>query len=151
MKKYRITVDGNIYEVEVEEVGVTDGIQGKGGVQNSAAGGGRGIGEALASTGRAGGAGTPAPGGAVAPPQPHLQQNPAAAGPGTAVKAPMPGMILSVNVTAGQQVAAGDILLILEAMKMENEILAPAAGKVTSVTAAQGASVNTGDILVTLE
>ena len=62
----------------------------------------------------------------------------------------MPGTILAVAAAPGQQVKAGDVLLVLEAMKMENEILAPADGAVASVAVAKGASVNTGDLLVTL-
>ena len=59
--------------------------------------------------------------------------------------------MLDIRVEPGQQVAQGEILVILEAMKMENEIAAPAAGKVASVQAVKGKSVNAGDILVTLE
>ena len=70
---------------------------------------------------------------------------------GTGVKAPVPGTVLDIRVEPGQQVAQGDILVILEAMKMENEIAAPAAGKVASIQAVKGTSVNAGDILVTLE
>jgi biotin carboxyl carrier protein len=59
----------------------------------------------------------------------------------------MPGTILDVKVTAGQAVKEGDLLFILEAMKMENEIFAPASGTVTSVAVQKGASVNPGDTL----
>lgn len=69
---------------------------------------------------------------------------------GTAVKAPMPGTILKVNVTAGQSVKAGDIMFILEAMKMENEIVAPSDGTVSQVVAAKGSSVATDDVLAYL-
>ena len=62
----------------------------------------------------------------------------------------MPGTILSVNVTVGQKVAEGDVLMILEAMKMENEIMAPHAGTVTAVSVAKGASVETGTLLVVI-
>lgn len=74
---------------------------------------------------------------------------PVAAGSET-VSAPMPGNILSVNVAAGQSVKAGDVMLILEAMKMENEILAPRDGVVAQVAVSKGATVNTGDTLVVL-
>ena len=66
------------------------------------------------------------------------------------VKAPMPGTILKVNVTAGQSVKAGDIMFILEAMKMENAIVAPSDGTVSPVVAAKGSSVATDDVLAYL-
>ena len=62
----------------------------------------------------------------------------------------MPGNILKVNVSAGQAVKEGDVLVVLEAMKMENEIMAPKAGTVAQVVTSKGASVNTGDALVYL-
>lgn len=71
---------------------------------------------------------------------------PATAG-GETVVAPMPGTILSVNVANGAAVKKGDVLLVLEAMKMENEITAPCDGTVSSVPATKGATVNTGDVL----
>ena len=63
----------------------------------------------------------------------------------------MPGTILSVNVAAGDAVKKGQVLMILEAMKMENEILAPKDGKVSSVGVAKGASVQTGTLLCTID
>jgi biotin carboxyl carrier protein len=63
----------------------------------------------------------------------------------------MPGTILDVRVAPGQAVEAGQTLLVLEAMKMENEIAAPQAGVVDTVQAAKGAAVNSGDILITLK
>lgn len=76
---------------------------------------------------------------------------PVAAAPagGETVSAPMPGTILSVNVTSGKKVNEGDVLMILEAMKMENEILAPVSGTVT-VNVAAGQSVETGTVLCTI-
>ena len=69
---------------------------------------------------------------------------------GEAVNSPMPGTILSVNVKAGDAVKAGDVLMILEAMKMENEICAPCDGTVASVSVNQGATVETGTALCTI-
>jgi biotin carboxyl carrier protein len=62
----------------------------------------------------------------------------------------MPGTILDIKVAVGDSVNAGDVLIILEAMKMENEIMAPASGKVVSVNTTKGASVNSGDVLVVI-
>lgn len=76
---------------------------------------------------------------------------PAQAGAGEKITAPMPGNILAVNVAAGQTVKSGDVLMILEAMKMENEIMAPKAGKVTGVNVQKGSTVATGDLLCTIE
>ncbi len=123
MRKFIINVNGNSYEVEVEEVG---------GVATSAP---------VAAAPKA----APAPAPKAAP-------APAAAPPAgaTTVSAPMPGSIVSVKVKVGDTVNEGDVLCILEAMKMENEIMAPQAGKVVAISANQGASVNTGDPLVSL-
>ena len=74
-----------------------------------------------------------------------------AAGAGTKVLAPLPGTITEINVKAGDTVKKGDVLVVLEAMKMENEIMAPHDAKVAQVLAAKGATVNTGDVLVVLE
>ena len=75
---------------------------------------------------------------------------PAITGSGEAVKAPMPGTILKVNVTNGQAVKEGQVLLVLEAMKMENEIMAPKDGTITAVAVQKGASVDTGAPLVVI-
>ena len=68
----------------------------------------------------------------------------------TTVNAPMPGVVLSVKVTVGQSVKKGDVLLVLEAMKMENEIVAPADGVVATIAVNKGVNVKTGDLLVGL-
>lgn len=86
---------------------------------------------------------------AAAPaPAPVAAPAPAAApAGGETVNAPMPGNILAVNVTVGQAVKKGDVLLVLEAMKMENEIMSPVDGTVTSVAVTKGATVETGAVL----
>lgn len=98
---------------------------------------------------------TPAP---AAPAAPVVEAAPSAApaaatvvtGAGEKVDSPMPGTILKVNVATGQTVKEGDLLVVLEAMKMENEIFAPKGGTVTQVLAEKGVSVNTGDVLVVI-
>lgn len=69
---------------------------------------------------------------------------------GEAIKAPMPGTIIDVKVNAGQAVKRGQVILILEAMKMENEIVAPSDGTVVQIQAVKGSSVNAGDVLAVL-
>ena len=81
---------------------------------------------------------------------PAVASAPAAAG-GSKVTSPMPGNILSVNVSNGQAVKKGDVLMILEAMKMENEIMAPCDGTVASVNVAQGAAVESGALLCVIQ
>ena len=75
----------------------------------------------------------------------------APAGAGERVAAPMPGNILAVNVAAGDMVKKGQVLMVLEAMKMENEIMAPQDGKVTSVAVTKGAAVESGALLCTIQ
>ena len=114
MKTYTITVNGNVYDVTVEE--------GSGAV-----------------------AAAPV---AAAAPAPKAAS--AGAQGGVKVNAPMPGKILGVKVAAGQAVKKGDVLVVLEAMKMENEIVAPQDGTVASVNTSVGEQVEAGAVLVTL-
>ena len=92
--------------------------------------------------------GTGAPGAAAAPVAAPAAA-PAGAAGAVSVTAPMPGNILDVKVKAGDSVKAGDTLLILEAMKMENEISAPQDGTIASVNVRKGDVVNSGDLLIT--
>lgn len=137
MKKFRVVVNGEVFEVEVEEVeaGAAAPVEASRAVKQPPV--------------------TPPP-----PPSPVSTPRPAAApGPSSTVQAaegeetvtaPMPGNVLDIKVAVGDTVEAGQLLLMLEAMKMENEILAPRAGKVVAVKASKGQSVNTGDILLVL-
>lgn len=128
MAKYVVTLNGKNYEVEVEK--------------NTA--------KITNTTAAAAPAAAPAPA-PVAAPAPAPAPAPVAAAPagGANVTAPMPGTVLNVVAPVGTAVKAGDVILILEAMKMENDIVAPCDGTVASV-AAKGTSVNTDDVLATL-
>ena len=117
MKKYRVTVNGTAYEIELEEL-----------------------------TGAA-----PAPAAATAAPAPAPAPAAAAPAGGEQVTSPMPGTILSINVAAGDAVKRGQVLMILEAMKMENEIMCPCDGKVVSVNTSKGASVESGTLLCVIQ
>ncbi|MCL2702274.1 MAG: biotin/lipoyl-binding protein [Defluviitaleaceae bacterium] len=129
MKKYNVTVNGKSYEVEVEEIKQAGAYTPPVPVPRAA----------------------PAVQAAPAKPAAPIAPPPAAVPEGaSAVKAPMPGTIMSVKVNAGDTVKRGDDLLILEAMKMENEIKADRDGTVAAVHVTQGASVNTGDTLISI-
>ena len=112
MKKYRVTVNGTAYEIELEEL-----------------------------TGSA-----PAPAAAAPAPAPA-----AAPAGGEQVTSPMPGTILDVKVSQGASVKKGDVLMILEAMKMENEIMCPCDGKVASIHTSKGAAVESGTLLCVIQ
>ena len=121
MKRFNVTVNGKVYDVAVEETT---------------------------------GSGAPAP---VATPAPAPVATPApapapaaAAGAGEKVTAPMPGTILDVKASNGQSVSKGDVIMILEAMKMENDIVAPCDGTITSILVKKGDSVQSGDTLATV-
>ena len=135
--KYIITLNGKKYEVEVEK-----------GQANAVF---VGTAEAAAPAAPA----APAAAAAPAAPAPEAAPAPAPAaapaGAGDPIKAPMPGTILDVRVSANQAVKEGDILFILEAMKMENEIVAPRAGTITSVTVSKGTSVQTDQVIATIQ
>ena len=114
MKKYKVTVNGTAYEIELEEL-----------------------------TGAAPAAATAAPGPTPAPA--------AAPAGGEQVTSPMPGTILAINVAAGDSVKRGQVLMVLEAMKMENEIMCPCDGKIASVNTSKGSSVESGTLLCVIQ
>lgn len=87
---------------------------------------------------------------APAAPAPAAPVKAAPAAGGTPVKAPMPGNILDVKVKVGDSVASGQVLIVLEALKMENDVVSPASGTVTSVNVKKGDTVNSDDVLVTI-
>ena len=129
--KYKVTLKGRTYEVEVEA--------GKAMLLDEY--------EAIAPAPVAAAAAPAAPAAAPAAAAPAA---PVVTGAGEAVNAPMPGNILKVNVQNGQAVKAGEVLVVLEAMKMENEIMAPKAGTVTQVLVSKGSTVDTGAPLVVI-
>lgn len=136
MKNYTITVNGNVYEVTVEE-GLTTGAPAA-------------VTKASVPAPSAPAAPAPsAPKAAPAPAAPVKAANVGSEG-GLKVAAPMPGKILGLKVNPGQAVKRGDVLVLLEAMKMENEIVAPSDGTVASVNVAIGDSVEAGATLATL-
>jgi biotin carboxyl carrier protein len=136
MRKFAITVNGNTYEVEVEEIG--------GAPVYAAAP----VAAPVAAPAPV--AAAPAAPKAAAPAAAPKAAAPAGAAGANKVNSPMPGTILDVKVSVGQAVKNGQVLCILEAMKMENEIAAPCDGVVASINVTKGATVNTGDLLLSL-
>lgn len=98
----------------------------------------------------AGAAHAPAAPAKAAAPSPAPVKAAAAPASGEPVKAPMPGVILDIKVSEGQSVKKGDCVVILEAMKMENEIFAPADGKIAAISVSKGQNVNSGTVLMTI-
>lgn len=129
MKKFKITVNGKAYEVEVEEMGGTP----------------------VAAPAPAPAAPAPAP---AAPAAPASTPAPAVGGPipdgAITVKAPMPGKISALKAEAGKAVKRGDIILVLEAMKMQNDITATADGTLHEIRVNPGDNVKTGDVLAVI-
>ena len=129
--KYVVTLNGKNYEVEVNEteavlVSVSDA--------------------ATVAAPVAAPAAPAAP--AAAPATPAAA--PAVSAEGTTIPSPMPGTILSVSVSVGQTIKSGDVLMVLEAMKMENDIVAPCDGTVKQLLVSKGSTVNTDDVLVVI-
>lgn len=152
MREFKVTVNGQPYDVSVEEIGTTSpaavpvakppvvvkppvAAKPPAAVKPSAP--------------------TPAakPSAAAPKPAPAAAPKPAAQATsgGAGVTAPMPGVILNVMVTVGQSVKEGDVLLILEAMKMENEVSSPSTGTIKEVAVSKGSNVNTGDLMIVIE
>jgi len=131
MRTFRVTVNGLPYDVSVEELGTVPAA--------------RQAPQSMAAP-------KPVAAPIVSPPKNayNMAAKPAAVG-GDAVSAPMPGVVLNILVKIGQTVSCGDVLLILEAMKMENEVTAPVAGTIKEILVGKGASVNAGDLMVVFE
>ncbi len=134
MRKFKINVNGVSYEVEVEEIGSASYAPAQA-VQTAAP--------------------APAPVAVSAPvaAAPAAAPAPVTATPveaGTQIKSPMPGTILDIKVSVGDMVKQGDVLMILEAMKMENEIQAAGVGKVVGIHTSKGAAVNAGELLIVI-
>ncbi len=133
MKKFNVTVNGKAYAVEVEEVGANQGAFTYQSVQQP-------VQVEKEPTSQV----EPAP---QAAPVKKVQSDSIE---GETISAPMPGTILDVKVSEGQSVKSGDILFILEAMKMENEIVSPKDGVINKIYISKSATVSTGDSLVTI-
>lgn len=125
MKRFLIRINGKTYDAEVEVVGTS------------------------ASAPVAAPAATPAAAPAAAPAAPAPAAAPAAGGPAN-VTSPLPGTVLRLCKNTGDSVAAGEVVMIVESMKMENEVVAPEAGRIASIAVAAGSAINTGDLLFTL-
>ncbi|NLM45454.1 MAG: acetyl-CoA carboxylase biotin carboxyl carrier protein subunit [Firmicutes bacterium] len=138
MKQFRVTVNGKTYDVVVEEVNGAE--TGK-----------------LSAASHSQAAGRPADAVAAGESVSTQEHAPAAAGEqkvltgGTPLAAPMPGVVQRVAASVGQKVKAGETVIVLEAMKMENEIGAPVSGTVREILVSPGTTVNTGDIMLVIE
>lgn len=142
MKNFRVTVNGCSYDVQVEEVGAFAPAPM----------------QAAAPAPMPAAAPSPSPAAAPSPapaPAPAAAPSPAPATGGSEgnikVTAPMPGTILDIKVNIGDNVTENQVVIILEAMKMENEIVVSAAGKVSSINVSKGDTVNSGDVMVTVQ
>lgn len=127
MKKYRIRVNGEEYEVEVEEIKESGDRSAPPPTRPEAT-----------------------PPSASAPPRAEKKTTTRTETPGE-IKAPMSGKVLKINVNPGDEVERGQVVMVLEAMKMENEIAADAKGRIKEVKVSEGVSVNPGDTLIILE
>ncbi len=126
MKQLKVTVNGKAYDVTVEEIGGSSDFNGANNTANASAPKSEPIAEAKSQSANSASAGS------------------------IKIESPMPGTILSVNVKKGDSVKKGDVLIILEALKMENEICAPNDGTVADVNVSTGNSVESGTLLLSL-
>jgi len=136
VKKFKVTVDGKVFDVEVEELNQNTGTESS--VPNKIPAENPAVKTTAAKT---------VTGGKITD-KPPKQDNVQTAEGDLIVKAPMPGSVLDVKVKAGDMVSSGDVLIVLEAMKMENELTAPQDGSIQEVYVKQGDTVNSGDPLV---
>lgn len=132
IKAYRVNVNGKVYEVEVEEIIA-------GGQQSTP------VAPAPAQV-----APKPAPVAPAPAPKPAPAPAPKVTATGEIVEAPMPGTIVDIKVKVGDSVKEGDLVAVIEAMKMETDLYSTKTGVVTAINAGKGASVNTGDAIITL-
>ncbi len=141
MRRFRVVVNGLVYEVGVEELDEGGSPPAPASVLQAAPAPAKDGAEGHRSRSQVHGA-PPAP---VAKAPAHTDPTPAG---GEVVEAPLPGTVLDVKVASGDQVTTGQVLLVLEAMKMENEIVAPRDGTIEEVLVAKGSAVTTGDALL---
>jgi glutaconyl-CoA/methylmalonyl-CoA decarboxylase subunit gamma len=139
MKKYILSVNGTSYEVELEEVKDTKGDTGSSPSISA---------PKPAPVQKSAPAPKPIPAAKESVKKSTVKASPSGA---ETIEAPMPGTILDVKVNEGDVVKEGQVLFILEAMKMENEIVAPVDGKVVSINTSKGAAVNAGDALISIQ
>jgi biotin carboxyl carrier protein len=126
--RLRITINGRVYEATVEELEPP----------------------AAAEVGRSAGAASPPAEPPAAVPAPGAERPGPGAPAGREVRAPLPGVVADVRVRAGQAVDAGQVVVVLEAMKMDNEVVAPVAGRIADVRVARGQQVAAGEVLVVI-
>ena len=134
MRTFKVTVNGTAYDVTIEEIGTPGAFVPTAAYAPAAA-------PAPVAAAPAPVAATPAP--AAAPAAPKSVK-------GTAVKSPFPGTLLRLNVKEGDSVKTGDVLCVVEAMKMENDICSPCDGKITAIMASEGRNVVTDEILLSI-
>lgn len=137
MKKFIVRVDGNSYEVEVEEVGGSASPSNIANIDTQTN---------VETTPQAALSQNPEPA-----PAPKAAPSKSAAAGATTVNAPMPGNILDIKVAEGDVVEKGQVLCVLEAMKMENEIMSPVDGTIATVNTSKGVAVDSGDLLFSID